>query len=283
MFIYLKTTDHMKKNSSSLLGLVTGALLLIGTAVQAADADGNWVWTNPGRNGGAPRESVLSLKTDGSQLSGKLSTPGRDGKPTDTPITNSKLDGNNFSFDIVRQFNGNSITISYSGTVADGQITGKIVTVRDGDTQTRDWTAKNAGDQTQATAVAVVAPKPGYDENGHKIVNETHYKEVSVAEAVQFLADHPDAIIIDARSPQEYASGHLPNAKNYNLTDDATYKEVLATITDKTKWYLVHSAVGHYRTVRALEYFEANGFEHAVAINGGIAAWKKAGQPVVKD
>ncbi|MGC9941457.1 MAG: rhodanese-like domain-containing protein [Verrucomicrobiota bacterium] len=273
----------MKKNSSSLLGLVTGALLLIGTAVQAADADGNWVWTNPGRNGGAPRESVLSLKTDGSQLSGKLSTPGRDGKPTDTPITNSKLDGNNFSFDIVRQFNGNSITISYSGTVADGQITGKIVTVRDGDTQTRDWTAKNAGDQTQATAVAVVAPKPGYDENGHKIVNETHYKEVSVAEAVQFLADHPDAIIIDARSPQEYASGHLPNAKNYNLTDDATYKDVLATITDKTKWYLVHSAVGHYRTVRALEYFEANGFEHAVAINGGIAAWKKAGQPVVKD
>jgi phage shock protein E len=273
----------MKKNSSFLLSFLTGTLLLAGTAAQAADADGNWIWSTPGRNGGAPRESVLSLKSDGSQLSGKLSTPGRDGKPTDTPIANGKLDGDNFSFDIIRQFNGNSVTISYNGTVADGQITGKIVTVRDGDTQTRDWTAKNAGDQTEATAVAVVAPKPGYDENGHKIVNDTHYKEVSVADAVKFLADHPDAIIIDARSPQEYASGHLPNAKNYNLTDDATYKQVLATITDKTKWYLVHSAVGHYRTVRALEYFEANGFEHAVAIDGGIAAWKKAGEPIVKD
>jgi hypothetical protein len=31
----------------------------------------------------------------------------------------------------------------------------------------------------------------------------------------------------------------------------------------------VHSAVGHYRTVRALEYFEVNNFEHAVAIDGG--------------
>jgi rhodanese-related sulfurtransferase len=40
--------------------------------------------------------------------------------------------------------------------------------------------------------------------------------------------------------------------------------------------------VGHYRTVRALEYFETNGFEHAVALDGGYAAWVKAGQPTVK-
>ncbi len=209
----------MKKNIISLLSLVAGTLLLAGSVVRAADADGNWIWTNPGRNGGAPRESVLSLKADGSQLSGKLSTPGRDGKPTDTPITNGKVDGNNFSFDIVRQFNGNSITISYSGTVADGQITGKIVTVRDGEPQTRDWTAKNAGDQAEATAVTVVAPKPGYDENGHKIVNTTHYKEISVAEAVQFLADHPDAImrLMPLLAPSEYASGHLPETPKITI------------------------------------------------------------------
>jgi phage shock protein E len=270
----------MKKQT--VLNCLAGALLLISTAAQAADADGNWIWTTPGRNGGPERQSVLSLKTDGSQLTGNLSTPGRDGKPTDTAIADGKVDGDNISFDVVRQFNGNSITVNYTGTVSGGQITGKIETVRNGQTQSRDWLAKNAGDQTEAAAVVVVAPKPGYDENGHKIVNTTHYKEISVADAVQFLTDHPDAIIIDARSPQEYAAGHLPNAKNYNLTDDATYKDVLATITDKTAWYLVHSAVGHYRTVRALEYFEANGFEHAVAIDGGYAAWVKAGQPTVK-
>lgn len=267
---------------ATLYNYLTSAILLLGTAAQAASSDGNWTWTTPGRNGGAPRESVLSLKADGAQLTGELSTPGRDGKPVDTAITNGKADGDNISFDVVREINGNTITISYSGTVADGQITGKIITVRDGNSQTRDWTAKNAGDRTEAATVTVATPKPGYDENGHKIVNETHYKEISVPEAVKFLADHPDAIIIDARSPEEFASGHLQNAKNYNLTDDATYKDVLATITDKSQWYIVHSAVGHYRTVRALEYFEANGFEHVVAIDGGITAWKKAGQPVVK-
>ena len=261
---------------------LAAALLFIGATGPAADADGNWIWTTPGRNGGPERQSVLSLKTDGTQLTGKISIPGRDGKPADAPISNGKVDGNSISFAIVREINGNSITATYTGTVAGGQITGKIETVRNGETQSRDWTAKNAGDQTEDAAVNVAAPKPGYDENGHKIVNETHYKEISVDDAVKFIAEHPEAIIIDARSPKEFAAGHLPNAKNYNLTDDATYKDVLATITDKSKWYLVHSAVGHYRTVRALEYFEANGFEHAVAIDGGYAAWKKAGQPTVQ-
>lgn len=270
----------MKKQT--VLNLLAAAILLIGSAGWAADADGNWVWSTPGRNGGAPRESVLSLKTDGSTLTGKISTPGRDGKPVDIDIADGKLDGNTITFDVVRVFNGNTNKTAYSGTVANGTITGKIESVRNGEAQSRDWVAKSAGDQTEATAIVVAAPKPGYDENGHKIVNETHYKEVSPQDAQKFLADHPDAIIIDARSPREYAAGHLPNAKNYNLTDDDKYKDVLATITDKTKWYLVHSAVGHYRTVRALEYFEANGFEHAVAIDGGYAAWAKAGLPTEK-
>jgi rhodanese-related sulfurtransferase len=269
----------MKKQTLSLLNYLAGAMLLAGSASYAADADGNWIWTTPGRNGGAPRETVLSLKTDGSTLTGKVSTPGREGKVVDTPISDGKVDGNNISFTVIRVFNGNTNTIAYAGTAADGQITGKIETVRNGETQSRDWLAKNAGDKTEAATAP--APKPGYDENGHKIVNETHYKEISVDDAGKFLADHPDAIIIDARSPREFAAGHLPNAKNYNLTDDDKYKDVLATITDKTKWYIVHSAVGHYRTVRALEYFEANGFEHAVAIDGGFKAWKDAGKTVV--
>jgi phage shock protein E len=271
----------MKKQTSSLLNYLAGAILLIGTTIHAADADGNWIWTTPGRNGRPPRETVLSLKTEGSQLTGKISTPGRDGKPVDTPIADGKIDGNHISFSLVRVFNGNTNTTTYTGTLGAGQISGKIETVRDGESQSRDWLAKNAGDQAEATAVA--PPKPGFDENGHKIVNETHYKEISVDDAVKFLADHPDAIIIDARSPKEFAAGHLPNAKNYNLTDDDKFKDVLATITDKTKWYIVHSAIGHYRTVRALEYFEANGFEHAVAIDGGFKAWKDAGKDVVKN
>jgi rhodanese-related sulfurtransferase len=272
----------MKKTNSSLLNYFVGAALLIGTAAQAAVADGNWSWITAGRNGGTPRETVLSLKTDGAKLTGKISTPGADGKPVDTQIADGKVAGNTISFTALRIFNGNTNKVSYTGTVADGQITGKIETVRNGEVQSRDWLAKNAGSKSEAAAVEVVQPKPGYDAQGHKIVNETHYKEISPLEAQKFLSEHPDAIILDLRPPADYAAGHLPNAKNCDLTDDIKYKDVIATITDKTKWYLVHSVVGHFRTVRALEYFEANGFEHAVAIDGGYAAWVKAGLPTVK-
>jgi rhodanese-related sulfurtransferase len=249
----------------------------------AADADGNWIWTTPGRNGAAARESVLSLKTEGAQLTGKLSTPGRDGKPTSIPIENGKTDGSQISFEIVRVANGATNVTRYEGVALSNQITGKIETGREGETQSRSWNARNAGSQTEAASVVIVPPKPGYDANGHKIVNETHFKDISVTETVEFLTQHPDAIILDTRTPREFNAGHLPNARNYDLTDDATYQTILATITDKTKWYVVHSQVGHYRTVRALEYFQANGFEHAVAIDGGYQAWVKAGKPVVKE
>jgi len=252
------------------------------SATQAANVDGNWIWTTPGRNGGEPRESVLSLASAGTAITGKISAPGRDGQPADIAITDGKVAGDTVSFKVVRIANGNTNITTYSGTWVNGQIAGKVESLRNGEIQSRDWLAKNAGAQTEATPVAVTPVKPGYDENGHKIVNETHYSEISVAAAVQFIAAHPAAIIIDTRSPREYAAGHLPNARNYNLTDDNDYPRVLATITDKTAWYVVHSATGHYRTIRALEYFEANHFEHAVAIDGGFAAWIKAGEPVLK-
>lgn len=134
---------------------------------------------------------------------------------------------------------------------------------------------------TEAKAGASSEPKPGYDANGHKIVNETKYKEISVEDAAKYLTDHPDTIILDVRTPREYNAGHLPNATNYSVQDDATYKAVLAPL-DRSKWYLVHSAVGHWRTVRTLEFFETNDFQHVVAIDGGYAAWAKAGKPVIK-
>jgi rhodanese-related sulfurtransferase len=140
-------------------------------------------------------------------------------------------------------------------------------------------TPPTAGGATNSSATTKA--KLGYDARGHKLDNETKYKEIAVPETLKFLSDHPDAVILDLRTPREYAAGHLPNATNYSVQNDATYQAILAPL-DKTKWYVVHSAVGHWRTVRALEYFETNDFQHVVAIDGGYGAWTNAGQPVIK-
>jgi hypothetical protein len=127
--------------------ILLGAALFAGTLLPAfaddakTDPSGTYIWTMPGRNGGPDRTNTLTLKLDGTQLTGKLSAPGRGGKATETDITDAQLAGSAVSFNVVRTYNGNSFTNKYSGTVADGSIKGKIEMNRNGDVQSRDWTA----------------------------------------------------------------------------------------------------------------------------------------------
>jgi hypothetical protein len=127
------------------------ALLALGTLAQvrAADAkaDGTWSWTMAGRNGGPDRKMTLTLKSEGEKLTGKLSSPGRDGQATETEIQEGKVKGNEVSFTVVREFNGNKMTSKYTGKVEGEAIKGKIAFNRNGEEQTRDWEAKRATDK----------------------------------------------------------------------------------------------------------------------------------------
>ena|ERR1700722_2251220 len=138
----MKTTN---KNTSILFASLAGALLIATTAL-AADATGTWTWTTPGRNGGPDRVNTLTLNAADSSLTGKLSVPGRDGQPLETPISDGKIEGDSISFDLVREYNGNSSTNKYSGTVAADTITGQIEFNRNGETQSRKWEAKRTTD-----------------------------------------------------------------------------------------------------------------------------------------
>jgi hypothetical protein len=129
--------------------ILLSTVLLTGTIVQAqaqdkkVDPTGTYIWTQAGRNGGPDRTNTLVLKLEGDKLTGKLSVPGRrGGAAADVSITDGKLAGAAVSFNVVREFNGNSMTNKYSGTLTEGVIKGKIETERNGQTQTHDWEAK---------------------------------------------------------------------------------------------------------------------------------------------
>ena len=129
-----------------MLGAVSLAALVV-TSAQAADkkADptGTWTWSTPGRNGGDPRTSTLKLKADGDKLTGKVSSPGRDGQARETEIEDGKIKGDEVSFKVVREFNGNKFTTKYNGKVGEDAIKGKVEIDRgQGDPVSRDWEAK---------------------------------------------------------------------------------------------------------------------------------------------
>jgi hypothetical protein len=87
--------------------------------------------------------NTLKLKLEGDKLTGKLTSPGRQGgESRDTEIEDAKLKGDEVSFKVTREFNGNKFTMKYTGKVSADSIKGKAESERDGQAQSRDWEAK---------------------------------------------------------------------------------------------------------------------------------------------
>ena len=139
----------MQRKLANLLKVAFCAILTLGSITTAPAEDkvesatGTWTWTTPGRNGGAERKFTLTLKQDGEKLTGKLSSPGRDGAAAETEIADASVKGADVAFSVTREFNGEKRTSKYTGKLTADAITGKIESKdREGKDQTRDWTAK---------------------------------------------------------------------------------------------------------------------------------------------
>ena len=133
---------------SSLIKIIAcGTLVLGATQLPAqdkkADPNGTWTWSTPGRNGGEARTSTLKLKAEGDKVTGSISAPGRQGgQGRDTAIEDGKLKGDEISFAVTREFNGNKFTQKYTGKISGDSIKGKVSFDRNGEAQSRDWEAK---------------------------------------------------------------------------------------------------------------------------------------------
>jgi rhodanese-related sulfurtransferase len=89
----------------------------------------------------------------------------------------------------------------------------------------------------------------------------------------------PNVQLVDVRTPQEFANGHLENAKNVNF-NDPEFKQKIALL-DKTKPIAVYCGVGG-RSGRASKVLVELGFKDISDLAGGITAWLAANKKVVK-
>lgn len=89
----------------------------------------------------------------------------------------------------------------------------------------------------------------------------------------------PGTVVLDVRTPQEFADGHLPNAVNLDI-ENATFDTQLAALSTAST-YAVYCRSGN-RSGAALEKMRAAGFTSAFHLGGGIGAWQSAGLDVVQ-
>lgn len=101
---------------------------------------------------------------------------------------------------------------------------------------------------------------------------------VNPAEAT-LLINREDAHIIDVREADEFAAGHLPEAKNIPVSKLAERVGELEKFKDKP--VIVCCASG-MRSNKACGELKKLGFEKLHNLSGGVDAWVGAGYPVKK-
>lgn len=97
--------------------------------------------------------------------------------------------------------------------------------------------------------------------------------------AAQALIADQKATVLDIRTPEEFAEGHIPNAKNVDFFSKS-FRETLEKL-DKDAPIVMHCQSGG-RSGQALPIFKEMGFTKVFHMNGGFSAWSKAGLPVAK-
>ena len=94
------------------------------------------------------------------------------------------------------------------------------------------------------------------------------------------LINRGKSVVVDVRTTEEFAKGHLRDAKNIPLADLA--KRIGELDKSKSKQVIVVCQSGN-RADKAVKQFLAAGFAEVVSLEGGMAAWEAASLPTVSD
>ena len=118
--------------------------------------------------------------------------------------------------------------------------------------------------------------------NSGNISSETNIgvTDVSVAQAVD-LINNKNALIIDVRTPEEFAESHLPEANNFPVDTLSQNIETIKKL-QRDKPLLVYCRSGK-RSARAAEKLKNLGVNSLYNLKGGIKAWSDANNPLVKE
>lgn len=102
----------------------------------------------------------------------------------------------------------------------------------------------------------------------------TGYSLIEPAAFSEKIKSTTDITLLDVRTPEEYAGGHLPNAINIDWNGDqfnATTEKI-----DKTKPVFVYCMSGG-RSHSAAQALQKRGFKNVTELKGGILKWRAAG------
>lgn len=101
-------------------------------------------------------------------------------------------------------------------------------------------------------------------------------QKLSANEFADKIRQLPSAPLLDVRTPEEFADGHLTNARNFDWNGDS-FEQQTATL-DKASPVFVYCLSGG-RSAEAAQQMRTEGFKQVYELKGGIMKWRAAGLP----
>ena len=111
------------------------------------------------------------------------------------------------------------------------------------------------------TGCAVPAPKPAPEVNT--------YRQITMQEAVEMMEKEENYIILDVRTHEEFAAGHIPGA--IVIPNETIGTEDIPQLPDKDQLIMVYCRSGN-RSKQASEKLVKLGYTNIVEF-GGINSW----------
>ncbi len=98
-------------------------------------------------------------------------------------------------------------------------------------------------------------------------------RQLNNLNAVEFkaaLAETPDVVLIDVRTPTEFEAGHIPNAVNINYLGYDFWDKMEQL--DPQRTYFIYCRTAR-RSVRTCTLMRNGGFQHIFHLDGGWNLW----------
>lgn len=101
------------------------------------------------------------------------------------------------------------------------------------------------------------------------VAREGNYTQISMDEAVKMMEEETDYIILDVRTPEEFAQKHIPEA--INIPNETIGDAAISELPRKEQKILVYCRSGN-RSKQASEKLAASGYTNVYEF-GGINEW----------
>ena len=103
--------------------------------------------------------------------------------------------------------------------------------------------------------------------------------EINEISDIQFTEiQDTDYILVDVRTAEEYESGHIQDAVNFDFYSESFQNDILTL--DKSSSIILYCRTQN-RSTKTANYLKENGYNEISVIAGGITSWVKNGNDLV--